>query len=331
MLKQNKILLILLAVQLVLIFWLSTGTGALSVNTKKSKLLDYSLSDSNGIEIVDTEGVIKLAMVEGAWVLPEQDNFPADQEKAEQLLAELSSLKTGLPVGNTLNAAKKFAVSSDQFERKLVVQSADKVSEIYFGKVPTFKQIYTRVEGEDESYVVNFASHKLPVDINAWFSKDLLQFNRESLVRIKLKDIELAKSDDEWELSGVNEGARLRDEQVESLISVITGIAYTEIPAKNGPNGFAKAKAALELAVGFTNETKTYVFKKVKDSHYLKISSLPYYFKIDQSQLSKLNEWKKSSLIIVDAPKKVAQEVDVEKSDAKKVAPKEEVAVEKKL
>ena len=75
MLKQNKILLILLAVQVALVFWLNTGSSALSVSTANSKLFEKSLADSTGLEISDSSNLIKLAMVKGAWVLPEQDGF----------------------------------------------------------------------------------------------------------------------------------------------------------------------------------------------------------------------------------------------------------------
>jgi hypothetical protein len=132
-------------------------------------------------------GATRLELVKknGAWVLPESFDAPAEGAKVSALLDRLSALKRGLPIATSETALKRFKVVDTDFERRLVLSAGDKaLATVYFGSSPGLRKSDARVSPDKAVYSIDMPTYELPTDSGAWLSGELLRGDAAGLAEI---------------------------------------------------------------------------------------------------------------------------------------------------
>ncbi len=184
--KTIRILSIVLVAQLLLAVGMSlTGPNLVAAhpNTPLFTLGDQPV-DHLTIEGPDGARVV-LAKQGQSWVLPDNGDYPADKTRVDTLLSRLESLQRGLPVATTSGALKRFKVSDESFERRvLLAYGDDTLATLYLGSSPGMHHVHARSSEDEAVYAVDFAVYEAPDKAADWEDKAILQFPQDSLEAI---------------------------------------------------------------------------------------------------------------------------------------------------
>jgi hypothetical protein len=191
--KTIRILSIVLVAQLLLAVGMSlTGPNLVAAhpNTPLFTLGDRPV-DHLTIEGPDGARVVLAKQGQG-WVLPDNGVYPADRAQVDSLLSRLEGLQRGLPVATTSGALKRFKVSDESFERRvLLAHGDDTLATLYLGSSPDMHHVHARTSKDDAIYSVDFAVYEAPDKAADWEDKTVLQFPQDSLETIDVAGLTL--------------------------------------------------------------------------------------------------------------------------------------------
>ncbi|MGC1586766.1 MAG: DUF4340 domain-containing protein, partial [Rhodomicrobium sp.] len=152
----------------------------------KDPLLAFDPAKVDRIEIAEN-GASSVALVkeDGKWTIPAFASFPADGAKVTGFLTKLNALKKGWPVASSAEAAKRFKVAGDAYERKIVLKSGgNAIGEILLGTSPAFKQISARAGDDSHVYSVAFAEYEAGTRGDDWMDRALLNIPQDQIASI---------------------------------------------------------------------------------------------------------------------------------------------------
>src|SRR5262245_42630426 len=69
---------------------------------------------------------VELVKRDGRWVMPANFDAPADAQKVEAVLKQLTSARRGLPIATSAQALDRFKVGEHDYERRIVASQGDK-------------------------------------------------------------------------------------------------------------------------------------------------------------------------------------------------------------
>ena len=119
----------LLALQLagaVALAFISPDYGAYKAN-EPLITVDANVVEELAIDASEGESVT-LRRQKNTWILPGLHDFPADGTKVASLIERLGKLKRGLPVAVTSSAPKRFKVTEDSYERRIVLRGGGEIT-----------------------------------------------------------------------------------------------------------------------------------------------------------------------------------------------------------
>ena len=180
------------------------GQG-LQRNVPDESLLAFSPQQVSGIEIVADGETMRLERRAEGWVLPALDGFPADNDKVEQLLVQLSELPRSIPVAASAESRQRLAVADENVDTRLKLLGAGGgvLAELLTGDSPGFRRLYGRVAGEEEVYDLPLAGFQLTSDSDDWVQRDHLRLDVDAIDRISAEGWTLRRDADErWRLEG---------------------------------------------------------------------------------------------------------------------------------
>jgi hypothetical protein len=191
--KTIRILSIVLVAQLLLAVGMSlTGPNLVAAHPDTPL---YTLGDKtvDHLTIEGPDGArVVLAKQGQGWVLPDNGGYPADRTQVDTLLSRLEGLQRGLPVATTQGALKRFKVSDESFERRvLLAHGNDTLATLYLGSSPGMHHVHARTGKDDAVYAVDFAVYEAPDKAEDWEDKAILQFPQDTLESIKVAGLTL--------------------------------------------------------------------------------------------------------------------------------------------
>ena len=168
--RSTAILAGILVVQLVLAAVLFMPRGE---ETDPLVTYEIELADRILISSMD-EDPIELRLEDGQWFL--QGGLVADTSRLETLLEVLGSDRWSWPVASTSEAARRFEVTEDAFQRQVeLFAEEEELATLYLGTSPSFRLIHAREADSDSIYAIELASYDLPMRQDDWLDKSLLQ------------------------------------------------------------------------------------------------------------------------------------------------------------
>ncbi len=294
---------------LALILW---GLGPdYSAFKAKEPLLAFEAAKVDRIEISEG-GAASVALVKegGNWTIPSFAGFPADGAKVNSLLAKVSGLKKGWPVASSADAAKRFKVTGDAYERKIVLKSAGKeTGEILLGTSPAFKQVHVRAGNDGNVYSVAFSPYEAGARGEDWMDRSLLNIPQDQIASISLNDVTLERKDGKFVLGGLAPGEKPNESAIYQLAGALSYPAFDAVVGK-GAEALAKVnEPTIEVTVKRTASAPTVLkYKKEADGGaYLFASSANgFLFRASEAATEPIVKGKREAL--VEAPKKADAE-----------------------
>ena len=198
-------------------------------------LVTLDASAVHGVELEGGDGrTLVLKKEQGAWRIPALADFPADTLRVQRLIERIGAVQRGWPEATTAEAAVRFRVAGDHFERKLTLRGEDGIQDVfYFGLSPGLRRMYFRVEGDQEIHSLEVMAHELEVLADAWIDSGALHLKADQVERVELPGITLERREEGLQPIDLDQGEELlkdrRDALVWQLISLsITAVLGTE-------------------------------------------------------------------------------------------------------
>ncbi|MEG3766120.1 DUF4340 domain-containing protein, partial [Alteromonas sp. 14N.309.X.WAT.G.H12] len=236
-------LIALLIVQILLAVGISLGKPDVTAKPKPVAFVNFDPDsiDNMVLEGADEDEEIHLRKQDDHWVLPQQDNFPANETKITELLNKLATVQVTRPVATSANAQERFEVSDNKFERRITLASkGENLARIYLGTSPSMRIIHAREEKSDDIYTIEMSSYEVPVQKGGWEDKSLLNIDKSSIAQIAVNGLTLqpkannsdskedastdATQSKTWQAVGLADGIYLDSDAVNNLADTLANI-----------------------------------------------------------------------------------------------------------
>jgi hypothetical protein len=307
-----------LGLQLVLALVLWAGGPDYTAFKAKEPLLSFDPAKVDRIEIAESSASSAVLVKEdGKWIIPSSADFPADGAKVSGLLAKLAGLKKGWPVASSVEAAKRFKVTADAYERRIVLKSGgSELGEILLGSSPNFKAVNARAGNDSHVYSIGFATYEAGARAEDWMDRSLLTIQQDQIASIAIGDAVLERKDGKFVLEGLAKDQKQDETATYRLVGALTYPAFDAVAGK-GAEAVAKAnEPTVEVTIKRTAGDPI-VLKYKKEAGggaYLFTSSAnSFLFRASEAAVEPVVKAKRETLI--EAPKKAEAEEPKNASD----------------
>ena len=300
--KWNIALAVLLGVQIGLIVFGWTRQTDIGAFTPQTPLLSFQKATVDTIVIQGPDNTtVQLKKTDGEWLLPKYYDAPAKPERVKTLLDKLAGLKAGWPVATTPQAAKRFKVAPDNFERHILLKSGDTViDELFTGTSPSFRKVHVRLPDSNNITTAAFASYDAPVKAEEWLDKGMVALKADDIIRIAFGDFILVRRDKNLVLEDPAPEEQADPEKISKLVGRLTDLQISAIVGREQLPEYGLNKPALTCRITLASGRKLiWTFGKLqkKDSYVLKTSDQDLLFKIQGRQVKPLLEVKRDTLV----------------------------------
>ena len=329
--KTLFLLTVLLLVQTALAGYFWNHSRTQDTFAAEEPLLSFSADHITAITITGPDKkTVNLQKKDSRWIIPEYFKAPADGDRVDELLAKLAGLKKSWPVATTPEAAKRFKVTADQFERHIILKKEDTpVAELYVGTSPSFRKVHVRLPSRPEIMAVTFSTQDADDTPDNWLDKDIATLAEDEIAAITLNDIHLLHKDGKWELAdhasagqtgqaanGQTDTAKrqpnrkIGKEKINSIVHALTGLRVDSVLGTRELPAYGLEKPVITCRVDLrNNKTIDYRFGALEDKAYyaLKRSDLPYIFKTGKWQVKPLLDRQQKELLTTGTTKKAVR------------------------
>ncbi|MCA9838004.1 MAG: DUF4340 domain-containing protein [Trueperaceae bacterium] len=253
--RNNLILALLAVVQAALIatvFWTSarpvSQTFAPLISADKAAISAFTISD-------DTGQSLTLEKINDAWVLPDADNFPADEVRIDSFLTSLMNTKPQGLIARNASSYDRLSISDNNFVRKIeLVNSSGKDDVLYLGSSPRASAAHIRSSSGPNVYLTtDLRSSDASTEKSAWIDTSYLSFASNDVVEVTITnaqgDFSFSKDGDTWAMASPVTGESLDPEKVNSIIRNMANLRMLEPLnlASSNSHGTDAPIAAIEI------------------------------------------------------------------------------------
>jgi hypothetical protein len=290
--------------------------------TGKGPLLKLTASEVNELLLEDGDGrKLRLKKETGKWILPESGSFPADSVRVQGLIERLAGLQRGWPEATTTEAATRFKVAPDRFERKLSLGKDGKsLATVYFGASPGLRKIYLRVDGDVEIQTLALPQHELEVKADNWIDTGLLRLKPEQITRVELPGLQLERTQEGLQPADLKPEEELVKDRRDLLVKRLAGLTVSALLGGENKPEYGLDNPALRYTVELDGGvTIDYLFRQLpkteqgegkegalpmaENSSVLKVSNQEQLFRVDGWQLEEIKSATRAALVRAKAQK----------------------------
>ncbi len=275
---------------------------------------DYGAFEaSDPLVVFDAEAVEEVAIDEGGgepivlrrhedgWRLPALHDFPASEEKVSGLLERLNGLRKGLPVAVSGSAPKRFKLTEDEHERRIVLRGGDQtLGEVLFGTSPTYRQVHAKTPDDAAVYSVAFATYDAGTRPEDWMDRDYLNLPEDEILRIELPSVALVREDDVLVVEGLGEDEETVESEARSVLNQLARPGFTAVEGQ-GEEAMARIGTP-DFSVTLKRKDSaalTYRLKKIdnEDEYHLASSEQGYLFRVPKYAVQSLLDASREKLV----------------------------------
>jgi hypothetical protein len=304
--KLIRMLWILLAVQLCLAITLKIYETTYQPVEPNAPLISFDLSSLTKIVIEQRNaGSKEIAKVileksDQQWKLPDYYSFPASSSKIDQLIIALRELKIGLPVSSSKDAAERFKVSPDNFERAVSFYDAhNKLSTLYLGSSPRFREAHVRMDNKDAIYVAPIADYLLSSTTKDWIDQGMARLKPSAITCIDFGTFKIEKSKDQWKLVTSSKSEPLHDSAVQNLVDTVADLGISSVIGTDKEVAYGKESPAFQYDVTMSDKrVLSYKFFQPPGtgSYVLKFADKNWYVGVDNNAVNRIKGFNVESL-----------------------------------
>jgi hypothetical protein len=312
--RLNQILVVLLVLQLVVTAVILVPRPA-PAGEGESLFPDIEASRIVGLTITGADGTtLQLAKRDGAWVLPEADDYPVQEDKVPPVLDKLAALQADRLVTETTGSHRRLKVAEDEFER-LVEFELDDGSRyrLYVGSSPSYGATHVRAEGQDEVYLTSeLSAQDLGTAASAWVDRAYLDIPEDQIIALTIENangrLDLRNVGDAgWMLTDQAEDETLDQSKVTSLANRAAYITLLEPLGREEEPGYGLSNPNAVVTIGTHSEEgedQTYTLwvgaQDAEDNNYvIRSSESPYYVRVSEYSVKDLVEYTRDDLMEV--------------------------------
>jgi hypothetical protein len=306
--KLNRILVVLVALQVVVaavVLW----PRPVASGESTSLLPGVEADQIVGLTITDAQDrTITLARVDGAWVLPEAENYPAEAESVTTLVTKIAGLKADRLVTQTAASHKRLEVAEDKFQRRIDVELADGTTHrLYVGNSPSWRAAHVRADGQNEVYLTSdLTAQDVGAEATAWVDPVYFTVERDQIVRLTVDNaqgtLDLSKDGDSWTLEELPAGETLDETKVNGLLSRVTSVSMREPVGKSDPAAYGLddplAVVTVYLDDGSSQVLRVGSQDPADNSYVVLASGSDYYVRVAEFSVQNLVEYGLQDLLV---------------------------------
>ncbi|MGC8874346.1 MAG: DUF4340 domain-containing protein [Chloroflexia bacterium] len=291
--RWNQILVGLLVVQLLLcvvVFWPRRAVSGAG----EPLLPDLKANEVVGLTITDDEGrTITLRRVQGQWVLPDSDDYPADGSKVTTLLNKLAGLTTRRLIARTGASHRQLDVADNDFRRRIDLEMTQgQQYRVYLGSSPQFDTIHVRVAGQDATYLATgLSAGDAQATAISWVDPVYLRLEASEVQTVTLKNRNgtlrfLKGADGKWTLEGLRPEESADPARISALVQTVTSLRMTQPLGKDArpEYGMESPTALVTIQTSTQTITLTVGAQNPDDKTYVVIASTsPYFVRVTEA------------------------------------------------
>jgi hypothetical protein len=200
--------------------------------------------------------IVELEKRGSSWVLKSAGGYPALGNKVTDLLGKLPTLIGGQPVAEKALHHRALEVAAESFQREITISQPGKADLVfYLGSAAGLKDVHLRFAGEEAVYVVkDLSAWDAGTSAADWVSTEYFKVERDRVVALEIQNAEgelkLSKgADGKWVLADLEEGAKLKESEVDSLLGSACSVALQEPVGEREEARFGLDKPAATLTL----------------------------------------------------------------------------------
>ena len=241
-----------------------TGTFA-----SKESLLDLKLIEVDKITIEEKDKpVLVLEKQDEYWQMPGNFDFPVDQDKIGKVTDKLFGINKSWPVATTEAAWKRFKVSGDNFERKMVFSKGDNaINTLYIGSSPSYRKVHVRLNDQDEVYSVEFSTFEVGSASNDWEDKSYLHVERDQITELVLPTVTLKQDGEKLVVTELKETEESNESEINNLTNKIAKLSFSEVLGNEDQPEYRQQSPDMEIGLMVkSGDQIKYTFSKLTDT-----------------------------------------------------------------
>jgi hypothetical protein len=324
--KQLLILLGILVV-LVVIVGLVENPFAKSEYAKKleaASLLfpDFNRENVTKIEITASGETTTLAKENNQWLVASMENYPADAKGVEDVLDNVTELKTTGLVSSNPEKQGQFEVDSSGAETKLFDAGGNVLAHLFLGKTtPGYLSSYVRAADSNNVYVGK-GNLKATFDkgTRTWKDRTIFSFNKGDVTHLSIKseeeEIELEMgAEGKWQMTKPEAIAAVEPE-LDALLDSLSDLDTDDFAAANDLSeyGLDPPKSSVLAKLNDGSTRLLHIGNEESGKHYVKREDKEPVFMLFQYKINQL--LKKSEDLKDDTPVAENETVESEESES---------------
>jgi len=265
----------------------TAGDRPLFEGVEASRIAALTITDGQGASI-------RMAKQDGAWVLPEADDYPLLTDKVTSVLDKIAALRAERVVTETPGSHKRLKVAEDDFERLVSYEMEDgAVHEFYLGSSPTYGATHIRAKGDDRVVLTGeLTAYDLSLDVTAWADRAYLTIPKEDVTAITVQNengaLEFQRAGETWGFPDLAEGEEFDEVKFQTLLSRAASVSMLAPLGKTEKADYGLADPSAIVTLTTESEdggAKTYTLlvgaQLGEDQGYVvKSSESPYYVRV---------------------------------------------------
>ena len=326
---KTKQLLILLGILVVLvaIVGLVENPFAKSEYAKKleaASLLfpEFNKENVTKIEITASGETTTLAKENNQWLVASMENYPADAEGVEDVLDNVTELKTTGLVSSNPEKQGQFEVDSSGAEAKLFDAGGNVLAHLFLGKTtPGYLSSYVRAADSNNVYVGK-GNLKATFDkgTRTWKDRTIFSFNKGDVTHLSIKseeeEIELEMdAEGKWQMTKPEAIAAVEPE-LDALLDSLSDLDTDDFADANDLSeyGLDAPKSSVLAKLNDGSTRLLHIGNEESGKHYVKRDDKEPVFMLFQYKINQL--LKKSEDLKDDTPVAEDETVESEESES---------------
>jgi hypothetical protein len=298
--RHQQILAGVLALQVILsvfVFWpRQTASGAgepLFPNVTADDVVGLTVTDNMGQQVV-------LKKEGGTWVLPNADNYPAEEDTVTPVIDKLVNLQSSTVVARTDASQAQLQVTEDTYQRRLDFETqAGDTYTVYLGSAPRYTATNFRVDGSPEIYLTTeLTTWEINTAVSGWIDTSYVSIDESTVTGAVLQNANgtfaFAKDGSDWTLADLQPDETVAAGKTSAIVrnasslTMLAPLSQSEDPSygMDSPN----AVVTLQTDDGVTHMLTVGASLDDGSSYVVKSSDSPYYVSVSKANVSAMVE-----------------------------------------
>lgn len=308
--RHQQILAGVLALQIILSL-ITLWPRAAAMPSAEPVFPDLSVEDVVRLTLTDDAGnSVTLAREGAGWVLPDDDDYPANVATVNEALANILSLDTGALATETRASHAQLRVASDDFLRRIAFETADGATHtLYLGTAPRYTATHFRVEGRDAAYLTSaLSTWELGAEARSWVDTGYVAIDGAEATEIVLENAQgtftlVRDADNAWTLADLADDETIAAGKVGTVVRNATQVMLQSLLGKS-PRAEYGLDSPLAVAT-VTTPAGTHTLEVGAldaDGYVVKSSASDYYVRVAETDVSALVDYAREDFLQVETP-----------------------------